>query len=63
MTLDDLKARLTALGLNLPESDHKPLLDMATEIERAAATVRQGLQMSDEMGVIFATDRLPGGAS
>jgi hypothetical protein len=63
MTPDDLKARLATLGLDLPETDHKPLLDMVAEIERASATVRQNLQKSDEMGVIFATDRLVGGAS
>ena len=62
MTLDDLQARLASLGLNLPESDLKPLSDMVGEIERAAAQVRQGLEMSDEMGVVFLTDRL-GGAS
>ncbi len=61
MTLDELQARLASLGLKLPESDHKPLLEMVGEIERAAATVREGLAMSDEMGVIFATDRLAGG--
>jgi hypothetical protein len=61
MTLDELQARLTSLGLNPPESDHKPLLDMVGEIERAAAQVRQGLEIPDEMGVIFATDRLAGG--
>ena len=63
MTLDEMQARLTSLGLKLPESDHKPLLDMAAEIERAAATVCEGLAMSDEMAVVFATDRLPGGAA
>ena len=63
MTLDELQARLATLGLKLPESDHKPLLDMVGEIERASATVREGLAMTDEMGVIFATDRLPGGAA
>ena len=63
MTLDELQARLSTLGLDLPESDHKPLLDMVGEIERAALQVRQGLEMSDEMGVIFPTDRLVGGAS
>ena len=62
MTLDDLQARLATLGLKLPESDLKPLADMVGEIERAAAQVRQGLEMSDEMGVVFVTDRL-GGAS
>jgi hypothetical protein len=63
MTLDELKARLTTLGLNLPETDLKPLSDMVGEIERASSQVRHGLEMSDEMGVIFATDRLTGGAS
>jgi hypothetical protein len=63
MTLDELQARLATLGLKLPETDNKPLLDMVTEIERAAVQVRQGLEMSDEMGVIFQTDRLAGGAS
>ena len=61
MTLEDMQARLTSLGLKLPESDHKPLLDMVGEIERAAAAVRVGLVMSDEMAVVFVTDRLPGG--
>lgn len=60
MTLDELQARLATLGLKLPETDHKPLLDMVGEIERASLQVRQNLEMSDEMGVIFATDRLPG---
>jgi hypothetical protein len=63
MTLDELQARLTTLGLNLPDSDHKPLLDMVGEIERAAASVREGLAMADEMGVVFAADRLTGGAA
>lgn len=63
MTLEELQNRLATLGLALPESDHKPLLDMVGEIERAASTVRQNLAMSDEMGVVFATDRLTGGAS
>jgi hypothetical protein len=63
MTLDELQARLTSLGLKLPESDHKPLLDMVGEIERAALSVREGLTMADEMGVVFATDRLTGGAA
>lgn len=58
MTLDELQARLAHLGLKLPESDLKPLSGMVGEIERAAAQVRQGLEMSDEMGVIFPTDRL-----
>ena len=62
MSLDELKARLATLGLSLPENDLKPLLDMVGEIERAAAQVRQGLQMTDEMGAIFDTDRLAGGA-
>jgi hypothetical protein len=61
MTLEDMQARLISLGLKLPESDHKPLLDMVGEIERAAAAVRVGLVMSDEMAVVFVTDRLPGG--
>jgi hypothetical protein len=63
MTHDELQAQLAALGLNLPENDKKPLLDMVGEIERAALRVREGLAMSDEMGVIFPTDRLSGGAS
>ncbi|MDQ8727868.1 hypothetical protein [Bradyrhizobium sp. LHD-71] len=63
MTVEELQAQLAALGLRLPESDHQPLLGMIAEIERAAAQVRHGLEMSDEMGVIFATDRLNGGAS
>jgi hypothetical protein len=63
MTLEDMQARLTSLGLKLPESDHKPLLDMVGEIERASATVREGLSMPDEMAVVFATDRLGGGAA
>lgn len=63
MTVDELQTRLATLGLKLPESDHEPLLGMVGEIERAALQVRQGLEMSDEMAVIFATDRLTGGAS
>lgn len=63
MTLDEIKARLAEQGLGLPESDLKPLSAMVGEIERAAAQVRQGLQMSDEMGVIFPADRLGGDAS
>ena len=63
MTLEDMHARLTSLGLNLPDSDHKPLLDMVGEIERASATVREGLAMADEMAVVFPTDRLTGGAA
>lgn len=63
MTLDELQAKLAALGLKLPESDHKPLLDMVGEIERASASVREGLAMADEMAVVFATDRLTGGAA
>jgi hypothetical protein len=63
MTVDELKARLAVLGLKLPESDHTPLLGMATEIERAALSVRQHLEMTDEMGIIFPTDRMAGGAS
>ncbi len=63
MTLDELQLQLAALGLKLPETDAKPLLDMVGEIERAARQVREGLAMSDEMGVIFPTDRLAGGAS
>jgi hypothetical protein len=63
MTLEELQARLTTIGLNLPETDLKPLSDMVAEIERAATTVRQNLQIADEMGVIFATDRLTGAAS
>ena len=63
MTLEDMQARLTSLGLTLPESDHKPLLDMVGEIERASAIVREGLAMPDEMAVVFATDRLGGGAA
>ena len=60
MTLDELKSRLAASGLRLPETDMKPLLDMVAEIERASLQVREGLAMADEMGVIFATDRLVG---
>lgn len=63
MTLEELQAHLTAVGLSLPETDLKPLLGMVGEIERAATQVRQGLEMSDEMGVIFPTDRLRGDAS
>lgn len=63
MTLEELQNRLAAQGLTLPESDHEPLLHMVGEIERAATTVRQNLTMSDEMGVIFATDRMTGGTS
>jgi hypothetical protein len=63
MTVDELKARLAVLGLKLPESDHTPLLGMATEIERAALSVRQHHEMTDEMGIIFPTDRMAGGAS
>ena len=63
MTVDELQARLAVLGLKLPESDHAPLLGMVTEIERAALSVRQNLEMTDEMGMIFPTDRLAGGAS
>ena len=63
MTIDELQARLAVLGLKLPESDHAPLLGMATEIERAAVSVREHLEMTDEMGTVFVTDRLAGGAS
>ncbi len=63
MTLDELQVQLAALGLNLPEADAKPLLDMVGEIERASRQVREGLAMSDEMGVIFPTDRLAGDAT
>ena len=63
MTLEEMQARLTSIGLKLSESDHEPLLAMVGEIERAAATVREGLAMTDEMAVVFATDRLPGGAA
>lgn len=63
MTLDELQAHLANLGLGLPETDLKPLLDMVGEIERAALQVREGLEMTSEMGVIFPTDRLAGDAS
>lgn len=63
MTLEELQAHLSAVGLNLPETDLKPLAGMVGEIEAAAARVRQGLEMPDEMGVIFQTDRLKGDAS
>ena len=63
MTLDEMQARLSSLGLKLPESDHEPLLAMVSEIERAATTVREGLAMADEMAVTFTTDRLTGGAA
>jgi hypothetical protein len=63
MTIDELQARLVTLGLKLPETDHKPLLGMVDEIERAALQVRQNLEMTSEMGMIFPTDRLVGGAS
>lgn len=63
MTLDELQSRLATLDLNLPGTDLKPLADMVAEIERAAAQVREGLAISDEMGVIFPADRLTGAAS
>lgn len=63
MTMDEFEARLTAFGLSLPEADKKPLLDMVAEIERAAAQVREGLALSDEMAMIYPTDRLTGGAA
>lgn len=63
MTRDEIKARLAMLGLTLPQEDLEPLGGMVAEIERAALSVRQHLEMTDEMGVIFATDRLAGAGS
>ena len=63
MTMDEFEARLNAFGISLPEADKQPLLDMVAEIERAAAQVREGLALSDEMAMIYPTDRLTGGAA
>ncbi|WP_152539759.1 hypothetical protein [Afipia sp. P52-10] len=63
MTMDEFETRLASLGVTLPEADRKPLLDMVAEIERAAAQVREGLTLSDEMAMIYPTDRLVGGAA
>lgn len=63
MTMDEFEARLKAFGISLPEADKKPLLDMVAEIERAATQVREGLALSDEMAMIYPTDRLTGGAA
>lgn len=63
MTMDEFEARLKAFGISLPDADKQPLLDMVAEIERAAAQVREGLALSDEMAMIYPTDRLTGGAA
>lgn len=63
MTMDEFESRLKAFGISLPDADKKPLLDMVAEIERAATQVREGLTLSDEMAMIYPTDRLTGGAA
>lgn len=58
MTDKELRARLTGLGLVLPESDLQPLLTMVEAIEQAALDIRRGLELSDEPALIFPAERL-----